>query len=125
MPMPTMKLRHPHKIAEAFAGPDGRSVEVPANRQVVVVSHSGSRWGDAGYPPHSPALATHRAMSNTSIKQRISAHDLADQLAEQRVDVIDVREPMAFATGHIPGSPNVPLTRLHQSGYAHPVKVSL
>ncbi len=36
MPMPTMKLRHPHKIAEAFAGPDGRS--------------TGSRWSDAGYP---------------------------------------------------------------------------
>jgi hypothetical protein len=96
--MPTLKLRQPHKIAEAFAGPDGRS--------------TGSRWRVPSHlaprpevPPHSPALATHRAMTNTSIKQRISAHDLADQLAEQRV--------------------NVPLTRLHQSGYAHPVKVSL
>jgi rhodanese-related sulfurtransferase len=54
-------------------------------------------------------------MTNTSTKPRISAHDLADQLAEQRVTVIDVREPMEFATGHIAGSLNMPLARLHQA----------
>ena len=54
-------------------------------------------------------------MTNTSTKPRISAHKLADQLAEQRVTVIDVREPMEYATGHIAGSLNVPLARLHQA----------
>ena len=45
----------------------------------------------------------------------ISAHDLAEQLHSQRVAVIDVREPMEYASGHIAGSLNVPLTRLHQA----------
>jgi rhodanese-related sulfurtransferase len=51
-------------------------------------------------------------MAHTPTKQRISAHDLADQLAEQRVKVIDVREPMEYAGGHIAGSLNVPLSRI-------------
>jgi rhodanese-related sulfurtransferase len=45
----------------------------------------------------------------------ISAHDLADQLGSKRVAVIDVREPMEYATGHIAGSLNIPLSRLHQA----------
>ncbi|MFM2122977.1 MAG: hypothetical protein RLZZ589_1414, partial [Cyanobacteriota bacterium] len=45
----------------------------------------------------------------------ISAHDLADQLASKRITVIDVREPMEYASGHIAGSINVPLRRLHQA----------
>jgi rhodanese-related sulfurtransferase len=51
-------------------------------------------------------------MAHTPTKQRISAHDLADQLADQRVKVIDVREPMEYAGGHIVGSLNVPLSRI-------------
>ena len=47
--------------------------------------------------------------------QPISAHDLADQLATKRVNVIDVREPMEYASGHIAGSLNVPLNRLLQA----------
>lgn len=54
-------------------------------------------------------------MAHTPAKQRISAHDLADQLAEQRVKVIDVREPMEYAGGHIAGSLNVPLARISQA----------
>jgi rhodanese-related sulfurtransferase len=42
----------------------------------------------------------------------ISAHDLADQLADRRVTVIDVREPMEYAAGHIAGSLNMPLALL-------------
>lgn len=45
----------------------------------------------------------------------ISAHDLAEQLGSKRISVIDVREPMEYATGHIAGSLNVPLSRLHQA----------
>lgn len=45
----------------------------------------------------------------------ITAHDLADQLGSRRVAVIDVREPMEYATGHIAGSLNIPLARLHQA----------
>jgi rhodanese-related sulfurtransferase len=54
-------------------------------------------------------------MAHSPTKPRISAHDLADQLAEQRVQVIDVREPMEYAGGHIAGSLNVPLSRISQA----------
>jgi rhodanese-related sulfurtransferase len=51
----------------------------------------------------------------TTMPRRISAHDLAAQLAEQRVRVIDVREPMEYASGHIAGSLNVPLARITEA----------
>jgi rhodanese-related sulfurtransferase len=54
-------------------------------------------------------------MTPAPAQRRISAHQLADQLAEQRVKVIDVREPMEFASGHIAGSLNVPLSRITQA----------
>ena len=44
--------------------------------------------------------------------QRCSAADLAARLERQAVSVIDVREPMEYASGHIPGSRNVPLAQL-------------
>ena len=47
--------------------------------------------------------------------KRITAHDLADQLAARRVVVLDVREPMEYAGGHIAGSRNVPLAQLGQA----------
>lgn len=47
--------------------------------------------------------------------QHLSAHDLAEQIAGQQVAVIDVREPMEYAAGHIAGSFNVPLSRLNQT----------
>ena len=54
-------------------------------------------------------------MTPAPAQRRISAHQLADQLAEQRVKVIDVRDPMEFASGHIAGSLNVPLSRITQA----------
>jgi rhodanese-related sulfurtransferase len=53
--------------------------------------------------------------SGTTNAERISAQDLAEQLGSKRVAVIDVREPMEYASGHIAGSLNVPLARLHQA----------
>ena len=50
-----------------------------------------------------------------STTQSITAQDLADQLASKRITVIDVREPMEYVSGHIAGSLNVPLSRLHQA----------
>ena len=41
-----------------------------------------------------------------------SAADLASRLDRHGVNVIDVREPMEYASGHIPGSCNVPLAQL-------------
>ena len=58
--------------------------------------------------PDLPSLSTNSA-------ERISAQDLAEQLGSKRVAVIDVREPMEYASGHIAGSLNVPLARLHQA----------
>lgn len=46
---------------------------------------------------------------------RISAHDLADQLAEREVTVIDVREPMEYASGHIANSLNIPLAHISKT----------
>jgi rhodanese-related sulfurtransferase len=55
------------------------------------------------------------ATSLISAATRISAHELADQLAARDVTVIDVREPMEYASGHITGSLNVPLSRITQA----------
>lgn len=46
---------------------------------------------------------------------RVSAHSLAEQLANRDVTVIDVREPVEYASGHIEGSLNIPLARLSQA----------
>ncbi|CAK6693147.1 rhodanese-like domain-containing protein [Synechococcus sp. CBW1107] len=46
---------------------------------------------------------------------RITAKDLAKQLAAREVTLIDVREPMEYASGHISGSLNVPLSRITET----------
>ncbi|MFQ6538196.1 MULTISPECIES: rhodanese-like domain-containing protein [Aphanothece] len=46
---------------------------------------------------------------------RISPQELADRLAARAVTVIDVREPVEYAGGHIAGSINVPLARLSRT----------
>ena len=53
-------------------------------------------------------------MNPTTIHQpvHLAAHDLARQLESGAFRVIDVREPMEYAGGHIAGSLNVPLGRL-------------
>jgi len=53
-------------------------------------------------------------MHPTTINQpvRLTAQELARQLESGAIGVIDVREPMEFAGGHIAGSLNVPLARL-------------
>ena len=53
-------------------------------------------------------------MNPTTINQpvRLTAQELARQLESEAIGVIDVREPMEFAGGHIAGSLNVPLARL-------------
>ncbi len=43
---------------------------------------------------------------------RLSPHELADQHRSGRVTVVDVREPMEFVGGSIPGSRNIPLAQI-------------
>jgi rhodanese-related sulfurtransferase len=47
-----------------------------------------------------------------SMASHISAHELAEQLAARQVGVIDVREAIEYASGHISGSLNIPLSRI-------------
>ena len=63
---------------------------------------------------HPQLNSTLTFMAMTATHTRISAHDLADQLAANDVTVIDVREPMEYASGHINGSLNIPLARITQ-----------
>ena len=86
----------------------GNSPEIVRVRDIRLHSHCRS-------DPLAIVPVSTTAMTHTPARQRISASDLADQLAQQRVTVIDVREPMEYAGGHIAGSPNVPLARLHQA----------
>jgi rhodanese-related sulfurtransferase len=51
-------------------------------------------------------------MPQTRNHQHIKARDLAEQMAKQQVTVIDVREAMEYASGHIAGSMHVPLSDL-------------
>jgi len=56
---------------------------------------------------------------------RLNAQELARQLAEKRVSVIDVREAMEFAGGHIEGSVNVPLYWYATAVAAAPLPISM
>jgi rhodanese-related sulfurtransferase len=51
----------------------------------------------------------------TPAAQRLDPRALADHHARSAVQVIDVREPMEYVGGHIPGSHNIPLSRLGTS----------
>jgi rhodanese-related sulfurtransferase len=42
----------------------------------------------------------------------VSTDDVTAALGEDGVRVVDIREPSAFARGHIPGSENVPMSEL-------------
>ncbi len=57
-------------------------------------------------------MTTTRPINRSS---SVSAHSLAEQLANRDVSVIDVREPVEYASGHIEGSLNIPLARLSQA----------
>jgi rhodanese-related sulfurtransferase len=56
--------------------------------------------------------ATHQP---SAASERLRATELADRMAGQGVSVIDVREPIEYAGGHIAGSLNIPLARLCSS----------
>jgi rhodanese-related sulfurtransferase len=60
-------------------------------------------------------MSSFSSSSGVAPHQRISAQALAEQLSARSVTVIDVREPMEYAAGHIAGSLNVPLGRIAQA----------
>ena len=52
-------------------------------------------------------------MLNTSL--RLSPYELEAQQRAARINIVDVREPMEFAGGHIAGSRNIPLAQLGEA----------
>ena len=53
-------------------------------------------------------------MANTTTL-RLSPYELNAQLPSGRLSIVDVREPMEFAGGHIAGSRNIPLAQLAEA----------
>ena len=53
-------------------------------------------------------------MTNTTTL-RLSPYELNAQLPSGRLSIVDVREPMEFAGGHIAGSRNIPLAQLAEA----------
>lgn len=53
------------------------------------------------------------------MNNRLSARQLAEQIRNHTLTVIDVREPAEFASGHIAGSTNIPLQRLMHAELPH------
>jgi rhodanese-related sulfurtransferase len=51
--------------------------------------------------------------------QAISPKDAAALIQRGEVEVIDVREPHEWLTGHIPGARHVPLAKFRQNPSAH------
>jgi rhodanese-related sulfurtransferase len=51
--------------------------------------------------------------------QAISPKDAAELIQRGDVDVIDVREPNEWVTGHIPGARHIPLAKFRQNPRAH------
>ncbi|MEB3173393.1 MAG: rhodanese-like domain-containing protein [Cyanobacteriota bacterium] len=51
----------------------------------------------------------------TTTPLRLSPHELDEQRRSGRISIIDVREPMEFVGGHIPGSRNIPLALLNEA----------
>jgi rhodanese-related sulfurtransferase len=45
----------------------------------------------------------------------LSPHEVAEQLAAEQIEIVDVREPHEHAAGHVAGARHVPLQWLGQS----------
>jgi rhodanese-related sulfurtransferase len=50
--------------------------------------------------------------STLSAPRRLTPQELREHQLQERLTLIDVREPMEYAAGHLPGSRNIPLSRL-------------
>lgn len=51
----------------------------------------------------------------TTTHLRLSPYELDEQRRSGRISIVDVREPMEYVGGHIPGSRNIPLALLAEA----------
>lgn len=60
------------------------------------------------------------AGSDKAPHREVTAGELEAMLRDGEAMVVDVREPDEFASGHIPGAVNMPLSRFNPSSLPHP-----
>ena len=78
--------------------------------QVVQSARQGSLTGS---PPNQPAAppAANQSIPEPGI-ERVTLADARAALDAQSAVFLDVRDPVSFEAGHIPGSVNIPITEL-------------
>ena len=87
------------------------AADAPAGRQMASALHAVGFWRLAGVCIADPEAWRH-ALIPVARADAWDLEQLAAGLRQEAVDLVDVREPREWTTGHIAGSHHVPLNRL-------------